>query len=43
VQEIVKVDLHVPGCPPPAKTILFALSELLEGRRPDLGAQVKFG
>jgi NAD-reducing hydrogenase small subunit len=43
VQEIVKVDLHVPGCPPPAKTILFALSELLEGRLPDLGTQVKFG
>ncbi len=46
VQEIVKVDLHLPGCPPPAKTILFALSELLEGRMPDLavlGTQVKFG
>jgi NAD-reducing hydrogenase small subunit len=43
VQEIVKVDLHVPGCPPPAKTILFALGELLEGRMPDLGTQVKFG
>ncbi len=43
VQEAVKVDLHVPGCPPPAKAILFVLGELLEGRMPDLGAQVKFG
>ncbi len=43
LQEVVKVDLHVPGCPPPSKTILFAISELLEGRMPDLGTQVKFG
>lgn len=43
VQEAVKVDLHVPGCPPPAATILFVLSELLEGRMPDLGSRIKFG
>jgi NAD-reducing hydrogenase small subunit len=43
VQEAVKVDLHVPGCPPPAKAILFVLSELLEGRMPDLGSKVQFG
>jgi NAD-reducing hydrogenase small subunit len=43
VQEIVKVDVHVPGCPPSAKTILFVLTELLEGRLPDLGSAVKFG
>jgi NAD-reducing hydrogenase small subunit len=43
VQEIVKVDVHVPGCPPSAKTILFVLTELLEGRLPDLGSTVKFG
>lgn len=43
VQEAVKVDLHVPGCPPPAKAILFVLGELLEGRMPDLGSKVKFG
>lgn len=43
VQEIVKVDIHVPGCPPSAKSILFVLTELLEGRTPDLGSTVKFG
>ena len=43
LQEAVRVDLHVPGCPPPAKAILFVLGELLAGRTPDLGSQVKFG
>ncbi len=43
VQEVVKVDLHVAGCPPPAKTILFVLGELLEGRMPDLASKIKFG
>jgi NAD-reducing hydrogenase small subunit len=43
VQEAVKVDLHLPGCPPPASAILFVLKELLEGRTPDLGSKVKFG
>lgn len=43
VHEVVKVDLHVPGCPPPAKAIAFVLSELLDGRVPDLSTKVKFG
>jgi len=43
LQEVVKVDLHVPGCPPPASAILFVLSELLEGRLPDLKSKVRFG
>ena len=43
VHEVVKVDLHVPGCPPSAQSILFVLSELLEGRMPELGSKVKFG
>ena len=29
--DVVKVDLHVPGCPPSAPTILFVLEELLAG------------
>ena len=43
VHEVVKVDLHVAGCPPPANAIAFVLGELLEGRLPDLTAKVKFG
>ena len=34
VSEVVEVDLFVPGCPPSADTIFFALSELLAGRVP---------
>ena len=43
LHEVVKVDLHVPGCPPSAKSIAFVLGELLEGRMPNLAAKVKFG
>jgi NAD-reducing hydrogenase small subunit len=43
VHDAVKVDLHVPGCPPSARTILFVLKELLEGRIPDLKSSARFG
>ena len=43
VHDAIKVDLHVPGCPPPAKAIAFVLGELLEGRVPDLAGKVRFG
>ncbi|MGA3327355.1 MAG: NADP oxidoreductase [Terriglobia bacterium] len=43
LHEVVKVDLFVPGCPPPASAIGYVLSELLDGRVPDLSAKVKFG
>lgn len=43
IHEIVKVDLFIPGCPPSASTIHFALSELLEGRMPDLASKTRFG
>lgn len=43
VGEIVKVDIHLPGCPPPADLIYYALSELLAGRTPDLTGIAKFG
>jgi NAD-reducing hydrogenase small subunit len=43
VHEVVDVDLHVPGCPPPADAIYFVLTELLEGRRPDVSRVTRFG
>ncbi len=43
VHEVVKVDLHVPGCPPKADAIAFVVTELLESRKPDLAGKVKFG
>ncbi len=43
LHEVIRVDVHVPGCPPKANAILFALSELLEGRKPDLGSKLRFG
>jgi len=43
INEVVKVDVFVPGCPPSADAIFFVVSELLEGRLPDLSERVKFG
>jgi NAD-reducing hydrogenase small subunit len=43
VHQVVKVDLHVPGCPPSASAIVFVVGELLEGRVPNLTGKVKFG
>jgi NAD-reducing hydrogenase small subunit len=43
IHEVVKVDLHVPGCPPKPDAIMYVISELLEGRKPDLTSRVKFG
>jgi NAD-reducing hydrogenase small subunit len=36
VQEVVPVDVFVPGCPPSADAIFYALSELAQGRKPVL-------
>lgn len=43
VHEIVSVDVFIPGCPPSAEVIFFAVSELLEGRIPELGVKTRFG
>jgi len=43
LHDVVKIDLHVPGCPPSAPTILFVVTELLEGRVPDLRTKLHFG
>jgi coenzyme F420-reducing hydrogenase gamma subunit len=43
LHEAIKVDVHVPGCPPKPNAILMVLGELLEGRKPDLGSKQRFG
>jgi NAD-reducing hydrogenase small subunit len=43
VHDAVKVDLHIPGCPPKPEAILHVITELLAGRKPDLTSKVKFG
>jgi coenzyme F420-reducing hydrogenase gamma subunit len=43
VHAVVTVDVFIPGCPPSADTISFAMSELLAGRLPDFGSGVRFG
>ena len=36
IQEVVKIDYYLPGCPPSADTIWAALTALLNGRQIDL-------
>ena len=36
VHEVVPVDLFLPGCPPNADAIFYVLSELAQGRMPEL-------
>jgi len=40
VNHVVKVDCYVPGCPPEAKAIQYALTELLAGRIPVLPSEM---
>lgn len=41
--DFVKVDVCVPGCPPPTKVLAELLNSVLEGRKPDINAKIKFG
>ena len=36
IHEVVPVDIFVPGCPPDADVIFYVISELAQGRMPDL-------
>ena len=40
INQVVKVDCYVPGCPPSSKAIHYALAELLEGRIPILPSEI---
>lgn len=39
LDQVVKVDVYLPGCPPSPDTIFYALSELAAGRKPVLTGQ----
>ncbi len=36
IHEVVPVDIWLPGCPPSADQIFYVLSELAQGRKPEL-------
>jgi NAD-reducing hydrogenase small subunit len=40
VNQVVKVDCYIPGCPPTAGMILYGLTELLEGRIPVVPGEI---
>jgi NAD-reducing hydrogenase small subunit len=43
LREFVKIDICLPGCPPPSKAIFGVINDLLEGKKPAAGLKVKFG
>jgi NAD-reducing hydrogenase small subunit len=43
IHTVVKVDVFLPGCPPPANAIHHVVSELLAGRTPDISGLTRFG
>jgi NAD-reducing hydrogenase small subunit len=43
IHELVKVDVFLPGCPPSADTIYYALQELVTGRIPEFETVPRFG
>jgi NAD-reducing hydrogenase small subunit len=40
LNEVVPVDVYVPGCPPSAESIAYSLTEILQGRQPVLPADM---
>jgi NAD-reducing hydrogenase small subunit len=43
LNEVVKVDYFIPGCPPSADLIRYVLTEILAGRTPNMEGKAKYG
>jgi NAD-reducing hydrogenase small subunit len=43
IHEVVPVDFFLPGCPPSADLIGHVMTELAEGRTPDLAGRLRYG
>ncbi len=43
VHQVVRVDAFLPGCPPSADVLYYAITELLAGRMPNLQEKTRFG
>lgn len=43
IGEVVRVDVYLPGCPPAADIIGYAIREVLAGRVPDTTTTTRFG
>lgn len=43
VHEFVRVDVFLPGCPPPPESIIYIINELMNGRLPDPKGKTRFG
>ena len=43
IREFVTVDISLPGCPPPSKSISGVIAALLEGKKTESSVAVKFG
>jgi NAD-reducing hydrogenase small subunit len=43
LHEVVNVDVYLPGCPPSAENIFSVITELLEGRMPEMSMTARFG
>lgn len=43
LNEVVKVDYFIPGCPPSADLISYVLTEILAGRTPNMEGKAKYG
>jgi len=43
LHDAIKIDVHIPGCPPPPAVIASVLTQVLDGRKVELPTMAKFG